>query len=283
MNKQYDSFTDTLCKAPARQALYKKMGGTDCIPFYDFEYKKNTTTNFDLDFQRIVDGHKLPERCDYSVNQLLNQELQPGKGPRTETPESRAAAAALKEKEEEERLAAEEERLLAEEEERQRLAEEQELNEAGLNPDGAPPGTGSFGGVVGSIPISKADSAARKKRQIQSQHRNSATTLLVRREQLRAAGNHCVDRLTISHHAEHSARELCEMNNSWGPDFVAVEERLYCDMCERELYPTCEHAGQENCFDVETRKVKGRGVSERDGGPVASLDKDYVDVQVWEV
>jgi hypothetical protein len=318
--KQFDSYPDTLCKAPGRMSLYSTLNGeyVDCIPFYDTileEIKASESdedegleAGFDKDFQKVVDGHSLPERtrkaqkCDYTKHKLFNQEIQPGKTPGTETPQIRKQ----KEKEEEEaKVAAEKERV---------------LNEAGLNPNGATPGEGQVGGVVGSVPISQAGQPVpveqttenfeelqnqpapsttvlpaeltqptgtpgepiidnrRIKRQLhqRGEDHKSASNVLARREQLRVAGDHCVDRLTISHHVEHSAREVCEMHNSWGPDFVSIVEGLYCDMCERELYPLCAHAHQQDCFDVERTVLRGKE-------SLWQRVKNYIDVQVWRV
>ena len=38
------------------------------------------------------------------------------------------------------------------------------------------------------------------------------------------------DRLVTSVHEQHSARELCENDHSYGPDFVSFSENLFCDM-----------------------------------------------------
>lgn len=117
------------------------------------------------------------------------------------------------------------------------------------------------------------------KRSLQQEQEDETKTtekMLARREKLRAQGDYCVDRLTISHHAEHSAREVCEMKNSWGPDFVSAEEGLYCDMCERELYPLCTPEHQVDCFDVDERVLRGKE-------SLWQRVKRYADVQVWRV
>lgn len=158
--KQYMDFPNTLCQAPGRMTLWDTIDDNlGCVPFYDFDQQKNMTNGFDLDFQKIVDGHKIP--CDLGSSKAHKQTIEPGKGPKTLTPQQ-----------------------LIEEQARQK-AEQQAKNEAGLNdnappagegsfggstgsinnneaginPDGAPPGAGSFGGVVSSIPKEQLPSA----------------------------------------------------------------------------------------------------------------------------
>jgi hypothetical protein len=327
--KQFDSFTDTLCQAPGRMSLYSTFDTDyiDCIPYYDsilekvseedIDEENGDEVGFDKDFQKVVDGHKLPERnrkaqkCDYTKHKLFNQEIQPGKNPGTETPQSRQQK---KKEKEEARIRVEGERQRVEEE-RVGQEEEKELSEAGMNPNGPEPGAGSFGGVVGVIPPEQAGQPVaveetvqnleelqsqpapttvqptepaesteepdrriidrRSKRQLQREgDQKPAKNVLGRREQLRAAGDHCVDRLTISHHVEHSAREVCEMKYSWGPDFVSIIEGLYCDMCERELYPLCAHKHQQDCFDIEGMVLRGKE-------SLWQRVKSYIDIQVW--
>lgn len=351
--KQFKDFPQTLCQAPGRMSLYKTFDGDqpECIPYYDkilekfkedeVDEEKGINEGFDKDFQTVVDGHTLPPRkfffkpsrkaisfertCDYSKHKLFNQEMEPGRTPVTDTLKARKDKEVADAKAEEDADAAA--RAAAEEKARQEA--EAKLSEQGLNPNGPPPGTGSFGGVAGLIPADQAgqpvdpeeaaknleefneqqasssNNAAptststttseptddpgtgpvieikrRGKRSLQQGQQDEETKatekMLARREQLRAQGDYCVDRLTISHHAEHSAREVCEMKYSWGPDLVSVVEGLYCDMCERELYPLCAHEHQVDCFDVGERVLRGKE-------SLWQRVKRYVNVQVWRV
>jgi hypothetical protein len=58
---QWTQFPDTLCKAPARQQFYNKVGA--CMPFYPSGLsvigKKNPDTGFDLDFKAIESSYTL--------------------------------------------------------------------------------------------------------------------------------------------------------------------------------------------------------------------------------
>jgi len=348
--KQFKVYPQTLCQAPGRMSLYKAFDGEqpDCIPYYnkipekfqedEVSEEKGINEGFDKDFQAMVDGHTLPPRkfffkpsrkatsfertCDYSKHKLFNQEIQPGKTPVKDSPQARIEKEEAEARQKADAAAA----ARAAAEEQARKDAEAALSEQGRNPNGAAPGTGSFGGVAGLIPADQAgkpvnpDEAAKnleefkeqqkaspnpvapvpvpvseptdqpdselfidKRRVSRSLHRaqqddetQATREMLTRREELRAKGDYCVDRLTISHHAEHSAREVCEMKNSWGPDFVSVTEGLYCDMCEKGLYPLCAHEHQTNCFDVDARVLRGK----------ASLwqrVKSYVTVDVWRV
>lgn len=59
-------------------------------------------------------------------------------------------------------------------------------------------------------------------------------------------------KLVISQHAEHRATYVCESGTSWGPDFVAVAEGFYCDMCARKVYPLCiDTVGDINTYGTE--------------------------------
>ncbi|KAF1973809.1 hypothetical protein BU23DRAFT_638997 [Bimuria novae-zelandiae CBS 107.79] len=336
--------------APGRMSLYKIFDGErpECIPYYDkilerfkqdeVDEKKGINEGFDKDFQAVVDGHTLslrnfffkPSRkaisfehtCDYSKYKLFNQEMEPGRTHVTDTPKARkhkeaAAAKAIEEADAAARAAAEE---------KTRQEAEAYWSEEGINPNGPPPGTRSFGGVAGLIPADQAgkpvdpeeaannleefneqqasnsndaaptitsittseptgnpgagpviEISRRVKRSLQQEQQDeeakATEKVLWRREQLRAQGNSCVDRLTISHHAEHSAREVCGMQYSWGPDFVSMVEGLYCVICERELYPLCAHERQLDCFDVDERVLRRKE-------SLWQRVKRYVNVQV---
>ena len=58
------------------------------------------------------------------------------------------------------------------------------------------------------------------------------------------------DRLVVSHLAHQNATELCAAPNSFGPDFVSVEEGVYCNMETHETAPLCERDSKApECFD----------------------------------
>ncbi|KIW90283.1 uncharacterized protein Z519_08927 [Cladophialophora bantiana CBS 173.52] len=49
-----------------------------------------------------------------------------------------------------------------------------------------------------------------------------------------------------------SAKRLCENQHTKGPHFVSLDEKLYCDMETRQVYPTCGSAAEDVvCFDVK--------------------------------
>jgi hypothetical protein len=347
--EQFKDYPQTLCQAPGRMSLYKTFDGEqpECIPYYDkilekfkeadVDEEKGINEGFDKDFQAVVDGHTLPPRkfffkpsrkaisrertCDYSKHKLFNQEIQPGKSSVEDSPQARKEKEAAEKKKQEDAAAAD--RAAAEEQARKDV--EDQLNEQGQNPNGAPSGTGSFGGVAGLIPADQAgkpvdpaeaaknleefkeeqaenpakpapassaptsqptgdptaepiiDIKRRGTRSLQQgQQDEEIKKMLTRREQLRVKGDYCVDQLRISHHAEHSASELCGMDRSWGPDFISVVEGLYCDMCERDLYPLCANEHQTNCFNVDERVL-------RSSESLRQRVKEYISVEVWRV
>ena len=81
-------------------------------------------------------------------------------------------------------------------------------------------------------------------------------------------------RLTSSVHKKHSARELCEDENSHGPEFVSFAENAFCDMKTREVWPLCKEGEREGeCYDVKTTSlVTGKKLVKR----------EYVQVENWE-
>ncbi|GJN73620.1 hypothetical protein PLICBS_007702 [Purpureocillium lilacinum] len=88
--------------------------------------------------------------------------------------------------------------------------------------------------------------------------------------------------LTVSNHESHSARRLCESDMSHGPDFAHDEERLFCEMGSKTLYPFCGGPDGDgpttDCFDAETRTLVDTGRRyKRDAAPVAG----YLEVRDW--
>lgn len=284
---QFEETPNTLCQAPARMTLWQTHDVKDCTPYYPFEVKRNETTGFDLDYQKIVDGHVLPctpRGTGYSQN------LVPGKGPQTKSPEQ-----LQKEKEEQDKKNENGENANAPAPGSGSFGGEagsvtqDELNEQGLNPDAPLPGAGSFGGICGIIPSGTPGEFAHKVKPCPT-----ATPVPVARGKVRrTAGpreeaDQCVDRLVISHYKDHSAREVCETENSWGPDFASVAERLHCNMCTRELLGFCGHAGSfdEDCFDLEKKRVvrsvvtRTKEIEHRYGSHEI---KSYSQVSEWKV
>lgn len=69
----------------------------------------------------------------------------------------------------------------------------------------------------------------------------------------------------ISTSANHSAKELCGSSMSRGPDFVSLEEQLFCDMDTKRTWPVCSASRTDGCFDRTTSTMKaGKGLRGRD-------------------
>lgn len=173
------------------------------------------------------------------------------------------------------------------------------------------PGAGAFGGVAGNFPVSEASpdgvlgpipaspsgetpSVDESGGGIELSHlgdrkRSTPTRTRAqrhaRRELLRSKRDHCVDRLVISYHHEHSAQEVCEMSTSWGPDFVSMAEGLYCDMCEREIWKICDEETSSNCFDLQIRVLvrDWDSLENSKAMEVFDLKKSFVLVEEWEI
>ncbi|KAK0100735.1 hypothetical protein ONS95_007185 [Cadophora gregata] len=291
---QYTQFPNTLCQAPARMALWTTPPA-DCVPVY-LEDEQRDANGFDLDFQKIVDGHALV--CDMKDAKTLNQNIQPGQGPKTLNAKQLA----------DEKAAADAAQAVA--------------NEAGTNTNAPPPGAGGFGGTLGSIPAGSVDDGAettpavgvgnfggvlgfipnpdlaqptvqptvqptrrskrasvRKAQDVSSEE--SRRQVLHRREALGKEKDQCVDRLVISHFGDHSATEVCQMSNSWGPDFVSLVEGLYCDMCERELWQLCSVSTTSECFDLEKKEVRHNAIGHQKDDQV-DLRKKFEIISEWK-
>ncbi|KAI8662882.1 hypothetical protein NCS56_01093000 [Fusarium sp. Ph1] len=101
-----------------------------------------------------------------------------------------------------------------------------------------------------------------RKRGIRPQRRNTSGT-----------------RVVITKEAGYNTTELCTSETSWGPDFVSLDEGLYCDMGSRELWPVCrEDKDVIPCFDVETIKIEYGDKVERDSIP---QQKEFTEIIQW--
>ncbi|KAK8094251.1 hypothetical protein PG997_000936 [Apiospora hydei] len=103
-----------------------------------------------------------------------------------------------------------------------------------------------------------------------------------RRALLAARSDHCIDRLVISEHADHSASYVCNSSSSWGPDFVSMEERLYCDMCEHQLWKLCAGPEDSDCFDLDVHRLRlGSSLGRRTEDNEHVVLKEYISVKRW--
>ncbi|KAL2680618.1 hypothetical protein Neosp_008220 [[Neocosmospora] mangrovei] len=86
-------------------------------------------------------------------------------------------------------------------------------------------------------------------------------------------------RVIVTKEAGYNTTELCTSETSWGPDFVSLDEGLYCDMDSRELLPVC-HQDKDiaPCFDAKAIKVDYGDKVERDAIP---QQKEFTEVIQW--
>lgn len=82
--------------------------------------------------------------------------------------------------------------------------------------------------------------------------------------------------LISSPYPGHSAKELCDSPNSYGPDVVSENEGLFCDMEAKVLWPLCVTSSQKGCFDSGKNFIRGSS-AKRSMVP----EKRYVNVQSW--
>lgn len=90
------------------------------------------------------------------------------------------------------------------------------------------------------------------------------------------------DRLVVSNVTcpTHSARLLCESQTSAGPDFVSLPEGLFCDMGDKILWPLCEYAGQDSCFDLDSQTTRWPGNEVQDSEARIELKARSLDVEI---
>ena len=63
------------------------------------------------------------------------------------------------------------------------------------------------------------------------------------------------NKLILSESKHHSAKMLCESLTSVGPDFVSLDEQLFCDMQVKKIWPLCGAGKTTGCFDQKSYKV----------------------------
>lgn len=84
--------------------------------------------------------------------------------------------------------------------------------------------------------------------------------------------------LVVSKDVQHSAKELCKRDSSHGPDFVAMPERLFCEVGTKTLWLFCENdKDQKPCFAPETKQLRDVGIVGRDAEGLG-----YDKVTQWE-
>ncbi|KAL9637200.1 MAG: hypothetical protein Q9164_002344 [Protoblastenia rupestris] len=86
-----------------------------------------------------------------------------------------------------------------------------------------------------------------------------------RQDPSQANGGRKFNTIIISKSHGHSAKELCESSASIGPDFVSLDEQLFCDMAAKKLWPLCSAIKAAGCFDQATSTMRaGKGLHGRD-------------------
>ena len=98
------------------------------------------------------------------------------------------------------------------------------------------------------------------------------------RQGFQRRGNSSVfDDLIVS--PDHSATELCDSSSSLGPDFVSLEEQLFCDMDIKELWQLCSVSKTDDCFDLGNTTIKA-GNDTMDAKK-RSVEKEYRKIVYW--
>ena len=100
-----------------------------------------------------------------------------------------------------------------------------------------------------------------------------------RQDPNQANGRKKFNTVIISKSPNHSAKELCDNDSSAGPDFVSLDEQLFCDMETRKTWLLCSATKTDGCFDHAASTMRaGKGLRGRDSTtgmypPKKSYDK----------
>lgn len=217
---QWQQFPDTLCNAPGRQQFYKNLGV--CIPFYpsglSVVNQKDPETGFDADFNAIQSSHT--HSCSLAGIPFNNVDLGGGK-PTPAFEESLLAGLTLQSA--------------------VTVGLGRRADTTGSAADQDPAVTSAT-----ATPQPLITESAKLPERKQPETRKMKEPVLDRRVEKRHKEAHrwCQEHhLVVSEHTAHSAVEVCESASSWGPDFVALAEGVFCDMCTRQLYPLCGNSG----------------------------------------
>ncbi|MCJ1441929.1 MAG: hypothetical protein MMC23_002421 [Stictis urceolatum] len=92
--------------------------------------------------------------------------------------------------------------------------------------------------------------------------------------------------LVSSDHERHSAKHLCQSEDSWGPDFISTREEMFCDISTKQLWPLCKGSYKltEACFDYETKTMvpPSGGFKKRDVKSGRFVpEKKFISEDVW--
>ncbi|KAK7948517.1 uncharacterized protein PG986_009403 [Apiospora aurea] len=273
MLAQYDSPRESLYGAPGRMMFCQDGDPEDCSPFYPFVLEK-AEDGTDKDLEKIRYGHsrrrpppppaKTPTAGDGSFGGVSGS-----------VPIECADKAPSE------------------------CVPTAEHPSEGTIVDGLEVGKGAFGGMQGSIPVeclgmTSGECAAAKRgspdhdgqspnggAEDEYEKRKRMTRMrdgTARRALLAARHDHCIDRLVISEHAG----PVCNSPSPWGPDFVSTEERLYCDMCERQLRKLCAGPEDSDCFNLDAHQLKlGSSLGPRTENKEHAVLKEYSSVKRW--
>jgi hypothetical protein len=108
----------------------------------------------------------------------------------------------------------------------------------------------------------------------------NSTRMLARRDMSSHEHSHTAtasSRLVVSEKKGQSASELCHSTTSRGPDFVSLDEGVFCDMDSRKVYPSCNDHVTGDCFDLSHRTLvlQGKLLPRR-------MQKDYSEIIAWK-
>ncbi|KAB5554823.1 hypothetical protein GE09DRAFT_1287297 [Coniochaeta sp. 2T2.1] len=88
------------------------------------------------------------------------------------------------------------------------------------------------------------------------------------------------DRLVISSQVSHNATELCQHENSFGPDFYLLEG-AYCNMATKEVLPVCGAGVTARCFDLEAARLARQPTAGAASANVLAAQKTKNKVIEW--
>ena len=94
-----------------------------------------------------------------------------------------------------------------------------------------------------------------------------------KRETIRRGGLISFEHLVVTSGDLYSAHAVCASSTSWGPDFVHLDERIFCDMDTHTTYSFCNSTLIADCYDFDVHVL----VTE-----AQSVPRNYRKMEEWD-
>jgi hypothetical protein len=241
---QWNTDSDTLCKAPGRMQFWDFSKVSDCVPFFPKPLEFVNGTDKDKDV--LMNGHRQKCNNDFTHNHLVIYDMD-GKPVQTRETEPGFHGATTDPK--------------------ALQALNQQVQEAKDN------------GAVFSSTINLGPLVKPPKQRRRVGKRGDGMEFIRARSD---ADEKCIRELVVHNQADISVRDLCDSSTTWGPDMASDAERLYCDMCTHEAHSYCNSAEETWCWDENKNELRMPASRKRSDGSVYPLGKRFEVVHHWD-